>query len=66
MAEPEEAYVVVSPLVLQAIKELFWVDLIDKRLQPVLRLVLEVASIDSTSGNLVLSVQVVRDLDEEP
>jgi hypothetical protein len=65
MAE-DQGYIVVDPRVLAAVRELLWVDLVDKHLQPVLRLVLQVVRVDPTSGNLVINAQLVRGLDDNP
>jgi hypothetical protein len=65
MAE-DQGYIVVDPRVLAAVRELLWVDLVDKHLQPVLRLVLQVVRVDPTSGNVVINAKLVRDLEEPP
>jgi hypothetical protein len=62
MAE-ESGYIAVDLQVLAAIRELFWVDLVSKEMQPVLRLVLQVVRVDQASGNVIINAQLVRDLD---
>jgi hypothetical protein len=57
--EDPSGYITVDPRVLAAIREL-----LDGRMQPVLRLVLTVVRVDPTSGNVVVNAQLVRDLDE--
>jgi hypothetical protein len=65
MPEPEERYVIVDLRVLEAIKELAWVQQVDWKLLPTIRLVLRVARIDPVTDNLVIGVKLARDLDED-
>jgi hypothetical protein len=60
--EEGEAYIAVDPLILEAIKELAWINQIDRYMQPILRLALRVAHI-TPEGRLIISVKLVRDLD---
>jgi hypothetical protein len=62
MPEAEEHYVVVDLRVLEAIKELDWIQRVDWKLLPAIRLVLRVARIDPVTGNLVIAVSATRDL----
>jgi hypothetical protein len=64
MPEPEERYVIVDLRVLEAIKELAWIEQINWKLLPAIRLVLRVARIDPVTGNLVIAVKATRDLDQ--
>jgi hypothetical protein len=64
MPEAEEHYVVVDLHVLEAIKELDWIQRVDWKLIPAIRLVLRVARIDPVTGNLVIAVKLTRDLDD--
>jgi hypothetical protein len=64
MPEPEERYVIVDLRVLEAIKELAWVQQVDWKLLPTIRLVLRVARIDPVTDNLVIGVKLARDLDD--
>jgi hypothetical protein len=62
MAEPER-YVTVDLAVLEAIRELAWIQQVDWKIIPAIRLVLRVARIDPVTGNLVIAVTVTRDLE---
>jgi hypothetical protein len=62
----QERYVAVDLEVLAAIKELDWLQRIDWRTLPTLRLVLRVVRIEPTTGNILIGAQVVRDLEVEP
>ena len=64
MAEPEERYIAVDPLILEAIKELAWIEQVDHSMQPILRLALRVAHI-APDGRIVFGVRMIRDLAPE-
>jgi hypothetical protein len=64
MPKPEDRYIVVDLKVLQAIKELAWIQQLDWKMLPAIRLILRVASIDPITGRLVIAVKATRDLDE--
>jgi hypothetical protein len=59
-----ERYVAVDLEVLAAIKELAWLQRIDWRTLPTLRLVLRVVRIEPSTGNILIGASVVRDLEE--
>jgi hypothetical protein len=64
MPEPEERYVTVDLAVLEAIKELAWLQQVNWTALPAIRLVLRIARIDPVTGNLVIAVTAARDLDD--
>jgi hypothetical protein len=63
--QPEpERYVTVPLTTLEAIRALWAESDTDRLSVPTVRLVLQVAHVDRISGNLVVSVKALRDLDE--
>lgn len=61
----QERYIVIDPVILEAIRELSWISDFDRHTLEGIRLVLRVARIDPTSGNLVISAQFVRALPDD-
>jgi hypothetical protein len=61
-----ERYVVVDLAVLEAVRELDWVQRVDWHLLPALRATLRVVHLDPVTNRLVIAVKVARDLEEPP
>jgi hypothetical protein len=66
MPESGEGYVIVDLRVLQAIRDLDWIERVDWRFVPSIRLTLRVARVDPVSGTLVIAAKLARDLHEQP
>jgi hypothetical protein len=65
MPESGEGYVIVDLRILQAIRDLDWIQRVDWRVVPSIRLTLSVARVDAVSGTLVIAARLTRDLDEQ-